>query len=213
MFLEKEILPERIIYMLNLSIGYTVPDASMLYEGYSIKGNYITANVNDEKIIDVAQHFITVQEEPMFFILEFPTNGNDETYNSEGLIVIFHKDVFYIDGCSAEKLLDILKKYNDVLINDGLCRFGFASHKSGDEIMFEKYNVVTIFSKNIDKYNDFFERHQIPFTEKLITAWHTFSQDAPGESIVYKGGNRDIHMVIDELKTIGLYFAERREDL
>ena len=58
--------------------------------------------------------------------------------------------------------------------------------------MFGKYNVLTIYSHNIEKYNDFFEKHSIEKVENLITAWDTFSQEHPGQSDKYKIGGKTV---------------------
>ncbi|MFQ7323677.1 MAG: hypothetical protein ACLRPC_04575 [Streptococcus sp.] len=96
-----------------------------------------------------------------------------------------HKDVYYIDGCSREECLALLIRYGDLLVNDGLSKFGFGGHKSHDEIMLDSYNVVTIYSKELSKFNDFFEPHNIQFVEELVTAWGTFSKTSPGISEIY----------------------------
>lgn len=48
--------------------------------------------------------------------------------------------------------------------------------------MVEKYNVVSIYSQDIQKYNDFYEPHNIKEAENFITAWDTFSLEHPGSS-------------------------------
>lgn len=102
-----------------------------------------------------------------------------------GVVEETHKDVYYIDGCTQEECLVLLEKYGELLVNDGMNRFGFGCHESGDEIMLDKYNVVTIYSRILSKYNDFFEAHEINRVSQLVTAWDTFSDDTPGQAERY----------------------------
>lgn len=123
-----------------------------------------------------------------------------------------HKDVYYIDGCSVEESLVLLERYGELLINDGISRFGFGCHESQDEIMLDKYNVVTIYSKQLSKYNDFFEAHEIEKVENLITAWDTFSDDTPGQAERYDYNGKTVYDLPEELKDWGMYLADTRAE-
>ena len=85
-----------------------------------------------------------IHDEPLFFILELPVSIDREKVIAKSIIKESHKDVYYIDGCSREECLALLIRYGDLLVNDGLSKFGFGGHKSHDEIMLDSYNVVTI---------------------------------------------------------------------
>lgn len=78
------------------------------------------------------------------------------------------------------------------LINDGLSGFGFAGHLHGDEIMVGKYNVVTIYSTDLEKYRNFFEPHKILCGEHLVTAGDTSSAEHPSVSGKYLKDGKDI---------------------
>lgn len=129
-----------------------------------------------------------------------------------GILEETHKDVYYIDGCSQEECLVLLERYGELLINDGMNRFGFGCHESQDEIMLDKYNVVTIYSQQLSNYNEFFEAHGIEKVESLITAWDTFSDETPGqaERCDYKG--KSVYDLPEELKDWGMYLADTRAE-
>ena len=147
--------------MLKLRSGCQVPFPEKLDEGYTLMNHQITANVSADKIKDIMTHFICIHDEPIFFILELPSKQYDEIEIRSGIVEKLHKDVYYIDGCTNEEALTILLRVGDLMINDGLCSFGFGCHESSDEIMFGKYNVTTLFSRNIESYQAFFEEHYI----------------------------------------------------
>lgn len=122
-----------------------------------------------------------------------------------------HKDVYYIDECTGEEAFTILLRIGDLMINDGLCSFGFGCHESEDEIVFGKYNVTTILSKNINRYNSFMAEHGIAKSEDIVTAWDTFSQENPGISERIETGGKDIYSILEMFADWGIYKAEQRE--
>lgn len=157
--------------MLNLAKGYKIYEPERLNEEYEVTDDVtLMANVDVEKIKEVFQHFIVMHDEPLFFILELPVTCDRENPVAPGILEETHKDVYYIDGCSQEECLVLLERYGELLINDGMNRFGFGCHESQDEIMLDKYNVVTIYSQQLSNYNEFFEAHGIEKVESLITA-------------------------------------------
>lgn len=199
--------------MLNLVKGHQVSLVENLFESFTkLTEHHLTANVHAEKILEIFQHFIVIHDEPLFFILELPVSIDREKVIAKNIIKESHKDVYYIDGCSREECLALLIRYGDLLINDGLSQFGFGGHKSHDEIMLDSYNVVTIYSKELSKFNDFFEPHNIQFVEELVTAWKTFSKTSPGISEIYESNGKTVYDLPEELAEWGIYLAETRTE-
>lgn len=77
--------------------------------------------------------------------------------------------------------------------------------------MFGKYNVTTIFSKNINQYNSFMAEHGIAKSEDIVTAWDTFSQENPGISERIEMDGKDIYSIPEMFADWGIYKAEQRE--
>ena len=199
--------------MLNLVKGHRVTLVENLFESFTkLTEHHLMANVHSEKILEVFQHFIAIHDEPLFFILELLVSIDREKVIAKNIIKESHKDVYYIDGCSREECLALLIRYGDLLINDGLSQFGFGGHKSHDEIMLDSYNVVTIYSKELSKFNDFFEPHNIQFVEELVTAWKTFSKTSPGISEIYESNGKTVYDLPEELAEWGIYLAETRTE-
>lgn len=197
--------------MLNMIKGAHAPKAESLKEAFEIHDNVIHANVNAEKIEKLFKDFIEMHKnEPLFFILEIPCNINEEEPDENGVINEYHKNVYYIDGLSAEQSLAILDIKGELLINDGLSCFGFGGHESQDELMKGNYNVCTMFSKNEQAVRGFFEKHNIPVTNKLITAWDTFDNEHPGMSSSYSVNGEKVEDLVTYFKEWGIYLAERR---
>ena len=199
--------------MLKMIKGCKVPFPDKLFESYEINKNRIFANVDADKIEKILKQFILMHNEPLFFILELPTAFRDEQEIKPGIIEKFHTDIYYIDGCSKEEAIVILDRVGKILINDGLCGFGFGCHESGDEIMVEKYNTMTIFSRcDTTKYEFLFTTQNIPKTGSVITAWDTFSSDYPGVSAKYEADGVSVFDIPELFADWGIYLAERREE-
>ena len=199
--------------MLNLVKGHRVSLVENLFESLTkLTEHYLMANVHAEKILEAFQHFIAIHDEPLFFILELPVSIDREKVIAKNIINELHKDVYYIDNCSREECLVLLIRYGDLLVNDGLSKFGFGGHKSHDEIMLDSYNVVTIYSKELSKFNDFFEPHNIQFVEELVTASETFSETSPGISEIYESNGKTVYDLPEELAEWGIYLAETRTE-
>jgi hypothetical protein len=198
--------------MLNMKKGCVIFGAEQLQEQYAVNEFVFTANVNTDKIEEVLQHFIISQSALLFFILELPSNEMDEKRLRKDNFAPLHKDIYYIDGLSKEEALALITNSGDLLINDGLCSFGFGCHDNAAEIMVGKYNVVTIWTKVIEKFDGFFEKHNIHRTDQLTTAWDTFNAANPGESFLYEVDGKNVYSLLEELKAWGIYFAEQREE-
>lgn len=197
---------------MKLKSGCKVPFPDKLEEGYMVMGNQIIANVDIDNIKGIMQHFIVMHKEPLFFILELPASLNDETETAPGIVEKLHKDIYYMDGCSQEEALVVMSRVGNLLFNDGLSAFGYGGHESGDEIMFGKYNVLTIFSQNTEKYDEFFASHEIKKKSDILTAWETFDEDHPGSSerVVIEG--EDVYSIPKRFEEWGMYLAEQREE-
>lgn len=205
--------------MLEMIQGCSVPFPEKLSEGYELHQgdggavkNYFIANVNASKTETLFRDFITAHNEPLFFILEIPCNINEETPNEEGVYEHYYKNVYYIDGLSREEAAAILEQKGSLLIHDGLSCFGFGGHESQDEIMQGKYGIITAFTQKPEVFRSFFEEHDIPQAEHLITAWDTFSADNPGMSRTYAENGGNIYDLPAYFKDWGIYLAERRVD-
>ncbi len=197
--------------MLVLRTGCNVPFPEKLSEEYMLTDHKIIANISAKKIRTVMEHFICIHNEPVFFILELPSKQDDEEEIRPGVVEKLHKDVYYIDGCTNEEALTILLRIGDLMINDGMCSFGFGCHESTDEIVFGKYNVTTIFSRNIEQYIDFMADHEIPKADHITTAWDTFSQEHPGISERIATDGEDVFSIPEMFADWGIYKAEQRE--
>lgn len=192
--------------------GCKVPFPEKVLVGYSYEAPWFTANVDADKILAVLEHFISIHHEPLFFILELPSRKEEETELRPGVVEKLHKDVYYLGGRTQEDALALLHRFGDMLIRDGMSAFGFGCHQSHEEIMVGQYNVVSIYTGDEKAYEGFFERHGIHRVQPLVTAWNTFTKDAPGECERIDTDGKNVFDIPDICAEWGMFLAERREE-
>lgn len=188
--------------MLEMKSFCRVPFPEKLCEGYEICEDSVYANVNASKVTGMMERFIKEADGPVFFILEIPTDAENQPEGN------FCSDVYYIDGLDGESALRLLSETGELLVNDGMNKFGFGVHSNGEEILFGKYNVMSVYAKDTRKYERFFEDFGINKTRELITAWDTFDSEHPGDSFCCE----QIYDIPKKFREYGMYFAERRYD-
>lgn len=200
--------------MLKMITGAHIPTPERLTPSYMLSDRYLTANVNADDILPLINSFIDLHEGPFFLILETPSSLQDESPDDKGNIEQLHKDVYYLDGMSAPFIHEILSIVGPVLVGDRLTQVGVGVHNCNAEIMTKKYNVVSIFlgSNSAEPYQGLMRRYSIPQLPTITTAWSLFSPSSPGESVAIELEGHTAADAIDVLKSIGLYFAEQREE-
>ena len=206
--------------------NYSLDGKENIKEEFQKDDYYIIANVSEDKILDVINHFSVLnKDEKMFLILECPCDEqkeielNKKIAKKEGksfdghILFKLHKDIYYADGLGFEHIIGIINENFDMFRNNGLISFGVGCHESNDEIMIEPYNIVTIFSKQIDQYSEFYKAHDIKECKNIKTAWNLIQASNPGVKTVSNDGNGDIYSFIRKMeKEVGLYLAETREE-
>ncbi len=161
------------------------------------------------------KRFIEMHNEPLFFILELPCRYEDGITAERTVIKTSDDcDVYYIDGLNGNQASNCIDSLGGFLIKDGMNTFGIGCHESHEEILFGKYNVMTIFTKNGDSYGDFMHRYGIRKTDSLVTAWDTFAAGHQGECERYvsEETGKTIYDIPEIYKEYGMYLYEARKE-
>lgn len=190
--------------MFQTAPGVTIPLSDTILEEYQIyDGESVFANVSYEKLTAFVTEFYQALPEPLFFVMQLPLSIYEE--NRMGFDQICHQEVLYLDGQTQNQIDKIMSSYGQLLFSDGISQFAIASHQSHEEVFIQKYKIVSIYSKNPEKYAPLLIRYGLHQTNHLITAWDTFSDDYPGEcrSICLEGLNA--YQVAETLKKQGMY--------
>ncbi|MBR5314815.1 MAG: hypothetical protein IKU45_05340 [Clostridia bacterium] len=201
--------------MLELKQCCKVPFPEKLFEEYEIRDTAIYANVNASKVLEMMKRFIEMRNEPLFFILELPCRDEDGI-TAEKTITNANDDydVYFIDGLNAEQAIDCLNSLGSFLVKDGMNTFGIGGHESHEEILFGKYNVMTVYTKKADSYRKFFKEFGIKKVKSLVTAWDTFDPEHPGECERYISEEtaKTIYDIPETYKEYGMYLYEARKE-
>lgn len=150
--------------------------------------------------------FIKGLREPCFCVLEIPTNGKDE--DNSGKI---HCDVYYSEEVTRDTLLKIMDNYGDLLLNDGLVNFSFASVEPSNEIYVGKYKITEIYTKNENQYQSLLENYNIVKEEKIKTIIDNLDLNHKGTRLAITHNQISIYDLPELLKNIGLHFVNRAE--
>lgn len=196
--------------------GIHVSDLTGISEGYAVEAvpagySVFTGNVSAERLPGVFRALSKEVGGRGFFILETGSHRDVEAMLRTKPSDPWHKDVFYLDGITRERLLELLEEHERNLIHDGGVNFGFGSHEGRDEVFVGPYKIVYIYAEAPAKYQKALERLGYPKRETLRTVWDTFGPDTPGRREILKDA-KPTRWEIDALKEQGMYFAERRED-
>lgn len=181
----------------TLAQGNELANLDGVHEAYHIKDNNLLCNISCENLVYTLSELIKQLSEPLFFFMEIPS----ETAENDS------KDVYYLDNCTTDVILAILKRYGDILINDGIIEFGFGSLKDSDEIYVMKYKVTSVYSEKIEKYMKCLDRLEFPKENTILTVWDLFSDTNKGSCTTVECEGEDFIDIIENLKEVGMYFS------
>lgn len=201
--------------MLKMYKGCEVPNADKLNNEYEVLGdNMLNANVDADRIEPILLDFVELHaDEPIFFILELPPEYRSTMQISDGQNIIGEdNETYYIDDLNPTKAKQLLAEFGDILINDGVSRFGFGGNYSNDQLIVDKYNVLNLFAQEVEPVQSIFEKYGLKKVDNLVTAWDTFSEDAPGICTRYEKNNIDVFAVPEMLLSWGIYLLNIRPD-
>ena len=198
--------------MFQTAAGVAIPFPEKMKEEYQAFEKCIRFHVSFQKLGAMLEDFLTRLMEPLFFVLQLPLTRQEEealgAKTGQRLANASHERVCYLDGQSKEQIRAILRQYGELLLNDGISQFGVASHAIYDEMFIMKYKLVDIYSDNPSKYIDLMEHYELAPTDKLLTAWDTFSRETPGQTRRIEMDGITVYEVYDALVNLGLYEAK-----
>lgn len=198
--------------MFQTAAGVSIPFPEKLREEYQVYAQSVRLIPSFEKIQPLLLDFIIQLEEPLFVVLEMPLNQKEEASLRKQDTDPFHKMVCYLDGQSKGQVQDIIAKYGDILLNDGISQFAVASHTTSDDFFIQKYKLIDIYSKPADKYTALLKKYGLAETSDLLTPWDTFSRVNPGSVRRIQYDGKDIYDVYQALVELGMYTGKVTEE-
>lgn len=193
--------------MFQTAPGVTIPFPDKIQEQFKVyEGKSIYANISFEKLKPILTEFYHSLPEPLFFVLQLPLSIHEE--RKMGDSNTFHQEVCYLDGQTKSQIDDIMEKYGQILLEDGMSQFAVASHVNNEEIFIQKYKLTAFYSSSPRRFIPFLQRYGLTETDNLITVWNTFSQETPGECRRVSINGFDVYDVAEQLKKQGMYRAK-----
>lgn len=191
--------------------GVSAENISGVHSAYSVTENGVSAVLSAELIADFFVKALSKLEERVFFYLELPCSDDEEKKLRSKKSDPFHYNVYYLDGCTIPVAKAIMKRYGELLMNDGLARFGFGSHKSGEEIGKFKYQNISAYGRS-KVFADILEKLGAAREEEYKTLWDNFSDETPGCCSVVEINGETVFDIPEKLKSEGMYLADTVEE-
>lgn len=176
--------------------GVSVNGTDNMRSEYCLKENGAEGILSADVIFDAACGFIRAIPQPLFFFLEL-YNDDTDSY-----------DTYYLDNCTREVALAVMKRYGELLINDGTVRFGFGSHSSEEEIYFTDYQEFSVYSQDVNKIRSLMKKLRVYLSDKPASLWDLFSDDNPGCLSTVEVDGETVRDIPVNLKQAGMYKAE-----
>ena len=177
--------------------GVSAPISGEIKSGYRQDGSSFTGIISADKIAELTDGFITLADEPVFFCLELP-RSDDDGY-----------DVYYLDNCTKEVARAIMKRFGELLIQDGLSRFAFGSNKTEEELFFTDYQDFQLYTHKKGKAAKLLARLGIEKTDKPYSMWDSFSDEEQGTLSAVELDGETVFDIPEALEDAGMYLAER----
>lgn len=195
----------------NLVQGVSAENLEGIHSAYYADENGVSAVLSAELIKSAVNYAVKQLEERVFFFLELPCTDDEEKNLRKSKTDPFHYNLYYLDGCTIPVAEAIMKRYGELLVNDGLCRFGFGSHETGEEIYCLNYQNISVYG-NRRKFEPFFAKLKIPFEKNYKTLWDNFSNETPGGCTLVEINGETVYDIPEALKSEGMYLADTFEE-
>ena len=189
---------------MKLNKCYEFNDSDQIKESYKVNGNNIIINADSDKYFDVMSSLVDILPSPLVMIIEVPFTKQQEEKFKDGSL---HKDVYYMTGLNNDTAKFFMKSFKDILVEDGISNFGFASVKERMEVMKHKYNTLVVIADERNKFKKVLEDvYHIPYDEKMKTVHNLIDKDHPAKSkMAVDPQGKGIYDLVNFLKDHGLY--------
>lgn len=179
---------------------------------FSVSEDHMIDSVLSAELIrPFLEQAVRLLPEPHFFFVEIPCTEDEEKQLRKSKKDPSHYKVYYLDGCTEPVSQALIKRYGQLLINDGLTRFGFGSNSTSEEIYVLDYQQVQVYADD-DRFIPLFEQLGAERVEQVVTPWDNFTPDNVGISAAVEIEGETTSDIPDNLKPEGMYLAETREN-
>lgn len=181
---------------IKLIPGVSVLDTSGVGREYKKQDDSLELTLSQEDYKPFFKKAVASLKEPVFFFIETPEGDSDEM------------NTYYLDNCTVPVAQAILKRYSGILYSDGIIRFGFGSHTDDDEIFMQEFQLLSIYSKQIGKYEQILKELNYKENSKAKSIWDILSDENVGARESVECDDECFEDIIANLSELGLYKQE-----
>lgn len=186
--------------------GLNIADISGVKTSYSIiNDSEINCVLSAEKIKYIVKKAVKLIKKPYFF-LEVPCTDAQEAELSNHGDSGTHMQIYNLE-VTHDVADAILKRYGDLLINDGLTNFGFCSLETETEIYVMPFQNIMLYNKNdTSGFEKLLKESNIPKLkpEEFITIDSLLSNSNPADRVLVELNGETVFDVIENLTEVGL---------
>lgn len=191
--------------------GIHVDNVGDVHSVYSVDENGIMAAFGADVFEEAVTELVAELSEPVFFFLENPCSPEEEKQLRKNSNDPYHYNVYYLDNCTLPVAKAIMERYGELLVNDGVSRFGFGSHESGEEIFCRDYQTVSVYGDS-KKYKKVLDKLDVPCEKEIMTLWDVLSGDNSGTCSTVEINGETVHDIVVNLEPEGMYLADTVEE-
>lgn len=164
------------------------------------KNGLYTVVLDAPRIKSFLLDYCPLLPEPAYFSVEIP-NQQDGGY-----------DIYYVDGCTRPVIEAIIKRYGDLLIDDGYARFGFFAHQTAEQLYVSDLDTIQIYTQNHEIIEKLLEKYGLPRRDSCKKLWDILSQENPCELVHVEVEEESVYDLPALLADAGIYLAGKREE-
>ena len=191
--------------------GVDVDNIENVHSAYRVDENSIYSVLSAEIYEEAVSELVEKLVEPVFFFLEIPCSAEEEKILRKSKSDPYHYNIYYLDNCTIPVAHAIMKRYGELLVNDGVSRFGFGSHNNEEEIYCKSYQAVSVYG-NIKKFQNVLDEMNIPCEAEIKTIWDVLSGENTGTCSTVEINGETVNDIAANLKPEGMYLADTVEE-
>lgn len=177
---------------------------------YQLCDSFLIDSVLSAELIEpLLKKGVKLLPEPHFFFLEIPCTEEEEKALRKSKDDPTHRKIYYLDGCTEPVSQAIIERYGELLINDGLTRFGFGSNSTNEEIYVLDYQQVQVYADD-GRFETLFRELGAERVGELKTVWDNFTPENVGISMAIECEGEQCSDIPVLLEKEGMYYAETR---
>ena len=195
--------------------GLNIANISRVTSSFTkVSDSEIHCIVSAEMINSILKRTVKLVKKPYFFIEVPCTDAQEAELKEESGS---HMQLYNLE-VTQEVANAILKRYGDLLINDGVTNFGFGSLETETEIYAMPFQTIMLYNKNdTSGFEKILKQDNITELKpnEFITIDSLLSKNNPADRVMVELNGETVFDVIENLKEVGLTlcdtFIERQQ--